>query len=170
MRRHGPFTIRRTKIPVGSYTFRDLSLRASAREYVWLLDHRAGVSDRAIARREGITAGRVRFGRERAAYTDAAPIPPGALADLKRARGLIPLFPIGPYTPLSVCPHRGPIAAGSRLICMICHNRPADGPDLATALRNAGTGPPEPEPTTELPPIAEGGPSRPSPSYRTLYY
>jgi hypothetical protein len=33
---------------------------------------------------------------------------------------LVPLFPIGPFTPQSVCPHRGEIRPGSALCCMVC--------------------------------------------------
>ncbi len=69
---------------------RDLSLQAAAREYTWLLDSRAGVTDREIARRERSTIGRVRFGRQRAARIDASPSSPADRAEQKAARRLVP--------------------------------------------------------------------------------
>lgn len=58
---------------------------------------------------------------------------------------LVPLFPIGPFTPTSECPHRGPIPDGSLLCCMVCS---ASGMDGHPALkRNPETDPrPEPKP------------------------
>ncbi len=102
-----------------------LTLHAAAREYCWLYDSRAGVSDREIARREGVTIGRVRFGLSRAAQIDASPSSLAELAERTAARRLVPLFPVGLFTPMSACPHAGPIDPQSRLICMICHNRSA---------------------------------------------
>ncbi len=58
---------------------------------------------------------------------------------------LVPLFPVGPFTPASECPHRGPIPEGSLLCCMVCSASGVDGhPALA---RNPATDPrPEPKP------------------------
>ena len=39
---------------------------------------------------------------------------------------LQPLFGVGMHTPLSACPHNGPIPAGSVLVCMICHQSGQD--------------------------------------------
>jgi hypothetical protein len=33
---------------------------------------------------------------------------------------LVPLFPIGPFTPTSHCPHHGPLRKGSEFCCMVC--------------------------------------------------
>lgn len=38
----------------------------------------------------------------------------------------VPLFPITPLDPASCCPHNVPIAAGSNLVCMICHQSGRD--------------------------------------------
>lgn len=40
---------------------------------------------------------------------------------------LMPLFPVGPLTPQSPCPHYGPIPIGSVLCCMVCHQSGVDG-------------------------------------------
>ncbi|KAJ3060062.1 hypothetical protein HK102_009685 [Quaeritorhiza haematococci] len=34
---------------------------------------------------------------------------------------LTPMFPVGPLTPKSECPHKGPIPEGSPFVCMVCH-------------------------------------------------
>lgn len=39
-----------------------------------------------------------------------------------RPMHLEPLFPIGGFTPLSPCPHRGGIRDGSSFCCMCCHD------------------------------------------------
>lgn len=40
---------------------------------------------------------------------------------------LEPLFPVTSFTPLSKCPHNGPIAEGSAFVCMVCHASGKDG-------------------------------------------
>ena len=112
---------------------RTLSLQVTAKEYVWLRDHRYGVATKAIASREGVSVRRVRFGLARVlAELKAEPI----LRPLRPPR-LVPLFPIGPYTPQSSCAHRRPIRAGSLLCCMVCHR---SGMDEHPALqRNFGS-------------------------------
>ena len=40
---------------------------------------------------------------------------------------LVPLFPLGAFTPQSECPHRGPIRPGSTLCCMVCSRSGMDG-------------------------------------------
>jgi hypothetical protein len=54
----------------------------------------------------------------------------------RRPPQLVPLFPLGPYTPNSKCPHHGPIESGSVFCCMICHN---SGQDDHPALRTNHT-------------------------------
>lgn len=45
---------------------------------------------------------------------------------------LVPLFPVGSFTPNSPCPHHGPIREGSLLCCMVCSASGIDGhPALA---------------------------------------
>lgn len=95
-----------------------------------------------------------------------------AVADDLSERGrpvLEPLFPVGPFTPESACPHRRPIPLGSRLCCMVCDQSGLDGhPHLKkTAVDEAALKawkPPEggdawstpdlAEPTTYTPPAA----------------
>jgi hypothetical protein len=58
---------------------------------------------------------------------------------------LVPLFPIGPFTPHSTCPHHEPIQQGSPLCCMICHRSGKDAHPVL--LRDPRTDPaPEPKP------------------------
>jgi hypothetical protein len=52
---------------------------------------------------------------------------------IRRPPQLVPLFPVGSYTPDSQCAHRGPIERGSVLCCMICHT---SGQDDHPALQN----------------------------------
>lgn len=39
---------------------------------------------------------------------------------------LIPLFPVGEFTPQSRCPHTGPLRRGSVFCCMVCHQSGLD--------------------------------------------
>jgi hypothetical protein len=55
---------------------------------------------------------------------------------IRRPPQLVPLFPVGNYTPSSRCAHRGPIERGSVFCCMICH---ASGQDDHPALQNSGS-------------------------------
>lgn len=43
-----------------------------------------------------------------------------------QAPRLVPLFPIGSYTPHSKCAHSGPIERGSVFCCMVCHTSGQD--------------------------------------------
>jgi hypothetical protein len=87
------------------------------REQSWLWDFRQGVSANAIASREGVNVRRVRFGVARASARESS-----ALRQIRgRVPWLVPLFPIGPYTPRSSCGHHKPFVAGSVLCCMVCH-------------------------------------------------
>ena len=74
---------------------------------------------------------------------------------------LVPLFPVGAFTPTSKCPHHGPIRAGSLLCCMVCSASGVDGhPALA---RDPATDPrPEPKskPKKRTPRSAAQEPSR----------
>lgn len=64
---------------------------------------------------------------------------------------IVPLFPIGPFTPESVCAHKGPIQPGSRFYCPVCHQSGFDGhPHLR---RDPRTEPkPEPKPPASAKP------------------
>jgi hypothetical protein len=109
---------------------RTITLATAAREYVWLWDQRHGVSTKAIAERTGLSAKRVRFGvararaHERKAAQDFSVRNPSWAVRQPR---LVPLFPIGSYTPQSACPHHGPIRVGSVFCCMVCHGSGMDG-------------------------------------------
>jgi hypothetical protein len=125
-------------------------LWAQAREYIWLDDVRSGIGIKAIALREGVGERRVQYGVKRArARESASSLRDSRARDVLRDRDvgksartwgsagkwgpgsgypprLIPLFPIGPFTPQSKCPHIGPIRPGSRVCCMICSRSGVD--------------------------------------------
>jgi hypothetical protein len=107
------------------------SLRQAARDYVWLYDRRQGLKATEIAARDGVGEQTVRDGLRRARDLEAyAAELIGRLASCPAADawdGLIPLFPIGAFTPQSECPHRGPITPGRPVVCMVCHASGADG-------------------------------------------
>jgi hypothetical protein len=127
-------------------------------EYIWLYDRRHGMGIEEIAARNHVSVGRVRFGLKRAAALDsrlskAEPIDdlqPGRLGDV--GLRLIPLFPIGPFTPRSACPHGESIERGSRFCCMVCH---ASGMDEHPALRRDPQTDPVPESEPTPAPAAE---------------
>jgi hypothetical protein len=136
---------------------RALTLVTAASEYIWLYDRRHGVSVTEIAAREGVSIARVRFGLARAMAQDKAlpqldavdQLTPGNLASHPPC--LIPLFPIGPYTPQSPCPHHEPIRPGSELCCMVCHCSGMDGhPALQLDARTDPIPEPSPGPASEL--------------------
>ena len=56
---------------------------------------------------------------------------------------LVPLFPIGAFTPSSECRHRGPIRPGSLDCCMVCST---SGVDDHPALKRDPRTDPKPEP------------------------
>jgi hypothetical protein len=133
-------------------TTRELTLEIAAKEYVWLWDRRHGSSLEAIAAREGVSIGRVRFGLARARAQEKDTV----TTRVPRPPRLVPLFPIGAYTPRSTCAHRRPIETGSSLCCMVCHT---SGMDRHPALRRDARSDPAPEPKPK--PVPESAiPSR----------
>jgi hypothetical protein len=147
-----------------------------AREYVWLDDVRRGISIREVANREGLSIRRVQLGVTRARLRDDLSRKTNSrnrdflrMMDSTRtmswgvgARGddpersgrqppqLIPLFPIGPFTPRSTCPHHGPIRRGSAFCCMVCFRSGMD--DHPALQRNPRTDPrPDPKPSGPAP-------------------
>jgi hypothetical protein len=142
---------------------RSMSLATAAREYIWLYDLRHGVGIKQTAAREGLSVGRVRYGVARAralekkSTQNSLNMPIGGNGDVAHSPRLIPLFPIGPYTPQSDCPHHEPIGQGSAFCCMVCHR---SGMDEHPALqRDPRTDPapesrPEPAPQPALQPMA----------------
>ena len=125
----------------------EISLSVHARELVWLDKIRRGYSIKEIARRERLSCRRIQHGvsqaRERANLSRTGE--PRASDNLQerrvkiRARAgraipddrnrpprLVPLFPIGAFTPGSACPHHGPIRSGSAFCCMVCSQSGVD--------------------------------------------
>ena len=116
-----------------------VTLRQACRDYVWLLDSRRGISVAEIAGAwqvgertvyQGLT--RAERAADRAGGQGAGP--PAALLRL------LPIFPVGPLTPQSACPHHGPLRPGSRAYCVVCDS----APDLEQLLEHAaGRGGPD---------------------------
>ncbi|SRR5579883_77924 len=137
-----------------------LTLTTAAAEYIWLYDYRHGVSVSEIASREGLSVRRVQLGVQRAQAHEEL-ISSDALIEQVTARAgticlprLLPLFPIGPYTPQSACPHRGPIEPGSVLCCMICHSSGMDGhPALQRDPQREPSPEPKPVPSSAKQPV-----------------
>jgi len=138
----------------------EIALSIHARELVWLDEIRRGYSIKEIARREGLGCRRIQHGVSRArergnlSRTHESRIsnnlhePNGnvtAIAgrmvryDPNRPPRLVPLFPIGAFTPGSACPHHGPIRAGSVFCCMVCSKSGVD--DHPTLKRDPRTDP-----------------------------
>lgn len=100
------------------------TLRKAARELIWLYERRQGDTVARIAGRAGVSAERVEAGLRRAQAREPVLAAVRDLAGLAEALGMprvLPIFPVGPFTPGSRCPHRGPIPPGSSLCCMVCH-------------------------------------------------
>ncbi len=143
----------------GPRSDRTMSLATAAREYIWMYDMDHGLSSKEIAVRDGLSVGRIESGAARARELNKrfSQDSPG-MPTTGRGRGghnppLIPLFPVGAYTPQSPCPHREPIEKGSAFCCMVCHR---SGMDEHPALqRDPRTDPapeskPEPAPEPDL--------------------
>jgi len=118
---------------------RTMTLEIAAREYVWLWELRHGLGTKSIANREGVSIRRVRFGVARARAQEKS----SSDQHILRPPRLIPLFPVGPYTPQSACAHRQPIQSGSVLCCMVCHR---SGMDEHPALQRDSVTERAPEP------------------------
>ncbi len=131
-------------------------------ESIWLDEIREGANIRSIARREKLSVRRVQMGVTRARLREMAKIrrrslnsakvssnqnESGLKADAKILPRLVPLFPIGSFTPGSSCGHRHPIRAGSVFCCMVCH---ASGMDDHPELKRD----PKTDPAPELKPSA----------------
>ena len=141
------------------------SLSIHARELVWLDELRRGYSIKEIARREGLGCRRIQHGVSRARergnssrirdsrFSNDLHGRNGEISasagrevrdDPNRPPRLVPLFPIGAFTPRSACPHHGPIRAGSVFCCMVCSQ---SGVDDHRALKRDPSTDPRPEPT-----------------------
>jgi hypothetical protein len=140
-----------------------MSLSIHARELLWLDEIRRGYSIKEIARREGLGYRRIQHGvsraRERGNLSrtresrssnylherdNKITAPAGRVVrdDPNRTPRLVPLFPIGAFTPGSACPHHGPIRVGSVFCCMVCSQ---SGVDDHPALKRDPRTDPRPE-------------------------
>ena len=106
-----------------------LKLDIPVREHIWLWDSRHGVNTKEIASREGVSIKKVRSSLARARSQESR----SCCQDIRRPPRLVPLFPIGQYTPQTLCGHQGPIERGSVFCCMVCHT---SGQDDHPALQN----------------------------------
>jgi hypothetical protein len=86
-------------------------------DYVWLCE-----SDRGMSARKPVVRKRNRVQRIPSAIGQGR----RAFQILQQAPRLVPLFPIGSYTPHSRCAHSGPIERGSVFCCMVCHTSGQD--------------------------------------------
>jgi hypothetical protein len=137
---------------------------AEAREALWLRDIRRGYAVAEVARRERRSLRSIHLGLNRARELekvsrkrdcDLRDIPnkqdgqsslktrDPECSDARRPPRLVPLFPIGPFTPQSQCPHHGPIRPGSVFCCMVCSR---SGMDDHPALQRDPLTDPRPEP------------------------
>jgi hypothetical protein len=145
-------------------TSREMTLAIAAREYVWLWDSRHGLSREEIASREGVSVRRVQLGLERARAQEKGDGQYGQSGNWASADGgkvwsplLIPIFPLGSYTPQSTCAHRGAIRSGSHFCCMVCHR---SGIDEHPALHRDPSTDPSPEPKPAPAPAKTGRETR----------
>jgi hypothetical protein len=122
-----------------SMASRPMSLASLAMEYIWLWDVRHGISINEIALREGFTSRRVHYGVARARGLERN----SSADDVIRIPTLVPLFPLGHFTPLSACRHHGPIEPGSLFCCVVCH---CSGIDDHPGLQRDPLTDPTPEP------------------------
>ncbi len=141
-------------------------LAREVRDQEWSRLHQGGKSTSAIAEQAGVSVQLVRRALARLREQEASRIQdeadpsrlperdgespegsPPAQASVRTPwwLELVPLFPIGAFTPASECPHRGPIRPGSLLCCMVCSQSGVDGPPAMD--RDPATDP-KPEPAS----------------------
>jgi len=146
-----------------------ISLSIHARELIWLDEIRRGYTIKKIARREGLGCRRIQHGVSRARErgnmsrtrdsvcstnlqerNGKIPVSAGRAIrdDPNRPPRLVPLFPIGAFTPGSACPHHGPIRSGSVFCCMVCSQSGKD--DHPALKRDPQT---DPRPEHKAPPV-----------------
>lgn len=139
--------------------------RGKAREALdleWRRKHQRGKTVAEIATAEGVSKRTVQLALARARAAEQAVDASGSddaespIRDENAAPRtpwwleLVPLFPIGAFTPTSKCPHHGPIRAGSLFCCMVCSNSGVD--DHPSLKRDPQTDPrPEPAPAPAAP-------------------
>ncbi len=141
------------------------SVACQGRELSWLEEVRCGKSIKEIARQERLSCRSIQLGvsraREKANHQISRSsntrfsgdlhtrdeVASGAVRSLSgdardRPPRLMPLFPVGSFTPQSVCPHHGPIPRGSVFCCMVCSR---SGFDDHPALKRDPRTDPRPE-------------------------
>lgn len=134
-----------------------MNVATFANFYVWLWDVQHGVSIAEVAQREGLSRRRVRQGIAWArGLSSASGTGDTGTPEKLRPPRLVPLFPIGAFTPLSECERHRWITRGSVFCCMICHRT---GVDDHPALQRNWLTDPKPEPPPPAPPKPE--PARP---------
>jgi hypothetical protein len=94
----------------------------AVREYLWLRDSHDTTSANKPAVRERSNTQWVPSALARACTV----LSNRSFQIVRRPPQLVPLFPVGNYTPNSRCAHRGPIERGSVFCCMICHTSGQD--------------------------------------------
>lgn len=126
-----------------------------ARDAEWLRLHRQGWTVAEIAKTSKSSHRLVEKGLARARATEASQADNLDVDSSSQTRDgetgvpvpwwleLVPLFPIGAFTPRSECRHRGPIQPGSLDCCMVCS---ASGVDDHPALKRDPRTDPRPEP------------------------
>jgi hypothetical protein len=133
--------------------------RGKAREaldHEWMRKHRQGKSAAEIAEAEGVSKRTVQLALARVKAAEKAAEEKAGRDEEASTAGdgstaaprpwwleLVPLFPIGAFTPSSKCPHHGPIREGSLFCCMVCST---SGMDDHPALRRDPLTDPKPEP------------------------
>jgi hypothetical protein len=101
------------------------SLALAAAEYIWAYDVDHGLTTKEIAAREGLSVGHVRRGVNRARRHDRGVPQVNTIRPSSDGPKLVPLFPLGPLTPTSTCPHTG-VRPPRPFVCMVCHASYAD--------------------------------------------
>lgn len=115
-----------------------------ARDYEWLRAFEAGATAAEIARKWRVNARTVekRLAAAREAEANARY---EADAEPPWVGWIVPLFPIGAFTPQSTCAHKGEIKRGSYFYCP-CEGCHKSGMDHRAALRRDPRTDPKPEP------------------------
>ena len=104
-------------------------IEISDRGYVWLWESHHGVIPKEITACEGISNQRIQVSYAHRRSEELIDLCNSA----RRPPRLVPLFPMGNYTPRSLCGHNERIKRGSIFCCMICHS---SGQDHHPALQN----------------------------------
>ena len=127
--KHGDYTHERGRsnnldkpqLTVRKTLSKSISLEPCVQESIWLWASRHGVNANEMATRDGVSTRRIQFGLAAAACRESR-----MLKDVRHPPRLVPLFPLGPYSPQSACRRHRPIERGSVFCCMVCHTSGQD--------------------------------------------